>query len=687
MSRLPSNADCIGPIALQDGLLDAVHSLAAAAGVEDFTPLSICADVLARRLPRPGTNCRVLISRGTSEAGCPAPGAPDLSTSFRDALRHAAIPRGTGKVDGSAAVIILVSRGGRQLYVETTTESPDVPSAQAWAGAFIELLAGMASDPDAPMRSLPLVGARECERILHGLNPYRKPDIQFRTMAEPFEEQAERTPDAVALQDEDGTTVSYRGLNQRANRLAHHLSGLGAVPGTRIGICLRRGIDQIVAVYAAVKTGATYVPIDADLPERRIALILADTTPQHVLTDSHWRSRLPDGGWAIHSASAAGTGSGCPVTNPVLDSAPGPLHILYTSGTTGRPKGVVSRAGGALANILWMQRRYPFRYGDTALYKTSPGIDISIWEIFWPLYWGARLMICRPGSERDPRHLARLVREHHVSMVFMAPTMMPAFLAHSAPGGPRWVVCGGEPMNPQIPATFAAAMPGSSLVNAFGPTEAGPVTDDVVDPGSVGGFVPVGRPAENFRVTVLDAGLGLVPIGAPGEAYVSGDVGLADGYWGQPGQTAERFVADPYGAPGSRMYRTGDLCRYREDGSLEHLGRIDRQVKVRGLRVEPGEIESVLATHPAVGDCAVLAHGQPLRLLAFVAPAGRGSAADLDPAAILEHAAGLLPRQMRPEEVIPVEYLPATVNGKVDHDELIKLWLLEEKSGCRHRIP
>jgi len=226
-------------------------------------------------------------------------------------------------------------------------------------------------------------------------------------------------------------------------------------------------------------------------------------------------------------------------------------------------------------------------------------------------------------------------------------------------------------MSLRIPAAFVAALPGSTLVNAFGPTEAGPVTDNVIEPGSSG--VPVGRPADNFRVTVLDANLDLVPIGTPGEAYISGAVGLADGYWRQPARTAERFVADPYGPPGSRMYRTGDLCRLREDGALDHLGRIDRQVKILGQRVEPGEVESVLAAHPAVGDCVVIAHGQPLRLLAFVVPAGGRCATDLDPAAILELAAGL-PRQMRPERVVPVDYLPATVNGKLDQPELIRIW-------------
>ncbi|MEU8511574.1 amino acid adenylation domain-containing protein [Kitasatospora sp. NPDC048722] len=680
MNGLLSRTDCIGPITVSADVMRTLHSLSTAAGVDDFVALSICVGVLAERLPRPGTDLRVRVTRQERDAVLPRPDAPDPAMSFRDALRQAARSEAAATAetgDDRVAVTILVSRDGRNLYAESMTDSSDVPSTEAWAQAFLQLLIGMTDDPDAPMLSHPLVGPEESERIRHGLNPHRDPEIRYRTMAAPFEEQAECTPDLVALQDEDGTTVTYRELNERANRLAHHLRGLGARPGTRIGICLQRGIPQVVAIYAAVKTGATYVPLDADLPDQRIALILADSEPGLVLTDPVCRDHLPEGPWEIHDVGTGQAGSGRPTTNLVLDDGPGLVHILYTSGTTGRPKGVVSRTAGTLANLSWMQRQYPFRAAETALFKASPGFDISIWELFWPLYHGARLVICRPGGERDPRHLARLARDHGVSQIFLVPTMMTAFLEEMSQAGSealRWVVCGGEPMSPRIPEAFAAVLPGSSLVNAFGPTEAGPVTDNVVDPGSTGGSVPVGRPADNFRLTVLDANLDLVPIGTPGEAYISGQVGLSDGYWRQPAQTAERFVADPYGPPGSRMYRTGDLCRYRADGTLEHLGRIDRQVKIRGLRIEPGEVESVLAAHPAVGDCAVIAHGQPLRLLAFVVPAGQGSVTDLDPAAVLEHAAGLLPAQMRPDRVVPVDYLPATVNGKIDQGELIRIW-------------
>ncbi len=678
MTASLSTTECIGPVTVPSEVTDTLHSLAEEAGVDPFLTLTICAGVLVRRLPRPGTDCCVGMTRGPVEAIIRSSDAPAASTTFRDALRQAgpgAAPG--GDIDRPVDVTIQIARNGRQVYVETMTDSSDIPTAWAWLRSFLQLLACLAGEPDAPMLSHPLVGDRERERILSGLNHQRDPEIRYRSMAEPFQEQVVRTPDSIALQDEDGNTLSYRQLNERANRLAHYLREHDAGPGTRIGIFLRRGIAQVVATYAAVKAGATYVPLDADLPDQRIALMLADAGPSHVLTDPFCRSRLPDGDADIIDVHADRAWSDQPVTNPVDDGIPrGPIHMLYTSGTTGRPKGVTSRTAATLANVFWMQRQYPFEAGETALFKSFAGFDIHIWEIFWPLYQGARVVICRPGGERDPRHLVQLIASHGVSMVFLVTTMVPAFLDEVPPGGIdelRWVVCGGESMSPRIPDAFYAALPGSNLINAFGPTEAGPVTDNVIAPGSDAIFVPVGRPADNFRVTVLDAQLDLVPVGTPGEVYISGVVGLADGYWQQSGRTAERFVTDPYGPPGTRMYRTGDLCRLREDGALEHLGRIDRQVKIRGLRVEPGEVESVLATHPAVGDCAVIAHGQPLRLLAFVVPAGARSTADLDPADILAITAGL-PRQMRPEQVVPVDRLPATVNGKIDQDKLVRIW-------------
>ena len=515
-----------------------------------------------------------------------------------------------------------------------------------------------------------------------GPHVYRRPEIRHRTLAGPFEEQVRRTPDAEALVDEDGASVTYRQLNERANRLAHFLRAGGAGRGTRIGICMTRGVEQVVAIYAAVKTGAGYVPLDAELPDARLAFMLRDSAPLHVLTDPACRDRVPDGAWRVHDVAAgAAAWAGCPATDPVVHGTAGELlHILYTSGTTGRPKGVAYPADAALANIAWMQHEYPYRAGDSAVFKTSPGFDVSIWELFWPLYHGARLVICRPGGHRDAAHLARVVERYGVTTIFLVPTVATPFLeAMSArPAGTlRWALSGGESMSPRLRDAFHATLPATTLVNAFGPTEAGSVTDNVIPHGMGGPVVPVGRPAPNFRIHVLDEKLDLVPVGMSGEAYIGGEIALAYGYWGAPARTAERFVADPYGPPGSRLYRTGDLCRYRDDGLLEHLGRIDRQIKVRGHRVEPGEIESVLGAHPGVGDCAVLGHGDPIRLLAFVAPAGA------DVTAIAGHAATYLPDHMRPERIVPVERIPATLNGKVDREALIRAWqeMTDERRG------
>jgi amino acid adenylation domain-containing protein len=676
--------ECVGPIRIPADLTHRLRSLSAAAGADDFLPLSICASVLMRRLSRDGAPGRARVIRGAREAVTPLPaGPPDPTTSFRAALRAAVSSRPVTVPDATTCpveVTILVTRDGASLYVESMTSSADAPLAQCWARSFLALLAAAAAEPDRPMADHPLVDEAERARILGGLNPYRPPLVRHRTMAGPFEEQVALTPDAVALVDSGGATVSYRELNERANRLAHFLRAGGAGPGTRVGICLGRGVELIVAIYAAVKTGAGYVPLDADLPDARLAYLLSDAGPLHVLTDPAGRARIPAGPWRVLDvAGDAPLWTRCPAADPVVDTAAPSslLHLLYTSGTTGRPKGVASATDAALAHLAWMQSRYPYGPRGTALFKTSPGFDVSIWEVFWPLYHGARLVICRPGGHRDPRHLADLVETHAVTTIFLAPTVMAPFLekvSGERAGALRWALCGGEPVTPRIRDTFHATLPGAALVNCYGPTEAGNVTDMVVPPNPGSPVVPLGRPAGHFRLTLLDENLDLVPVGMPGEAYIGGDPGLAQSYWRAPGRTAERFVPDPYGPPGSRMYRTGDLCRYRDDGVLEHLGRIDRQIKIRGLRIEPGEIESVLAAHPAVADCAVLAHGAPTRLLAFVVPAGRVSVDELDVPAILEHAARMLPDHMRPDRVAPVLRIPATVNGKIDKDALIHVW-------------
>ncbi|MER7455848.1 non-ribosomal peptide synthetase [Micromonospora sp. NPDC126480] len=681
-------AECVGPFAVPAGVIAALRSLCADTGADELHAWWVCAAVLMRRLPG-AAGCRAQVICGAHGAVTPPDDAgPDPATGFRAALRGVAQapPEPAGAGDIPVDVTILITADGTELYVETMTPVVDDPVAEGWARLVRTLLTAMVHRPDEPVAALPLVDDDERERILHGLYPHRVPRTPFRTVAQPFEEQAERTPDAVALVTEDGGTVSYRELNERANRLAHHLISRGAGPGERVGIRMDRGVAQIIAIYAVVKTGAGYIPLDVDLPDARLALMLADAAPLLVLTNRAGRKQVPDGAWQVVDVEAdAPAWEPEPVGNPVAGTAGGLLHVLYTSGTTGQPKGVAVVTAAALANIDWMQRQYPYAPGDCAIFKTSPGFDVSIWELFWPLHHGARLLICEPGRHRDPAHLARLIERHGVTMIFTVPTVLTPLLQRLSPTAAsalRWVVSGGESMPPWLRDAFHATLPATTLVNAFGPTEAGSVTDNVIPHGSTGPTVPVGRPAPNFRIVLLDENLGLTPVGAAGEAYIGGEVGLAYGYWRSPCRTAERFVADPYGPPGSRLYRTGDLCRYRENGLLEHLGRIDRQVKVRGRRIEPGEVESVLVGHPSVVDCAVLAHGNPARLLAFVVLAGPEATVQ----AVDEHALAHLPDYLRPDRIVAVPEIPATVNGKTDEEALLRAWT-EESAGRDAEAP
>jgi amino acid adenylation domain-containing protein len=675
--------ECVGPIDIPARLMRKLCILADAAGVDYLVALQVCAAALASRLnPNEDACARVIQGRHEAVVGLP-PGNPDPGPTFRAALRQGGTLSPVETLDTPAGrrtdVTFLVSQDGRRLFAESMSTSTDAPTAQCWARSFMHLLECMTRQPDVPVTAHPLMDANERGRILRGLNPYRRPVAAYRTMVEPFEEQARRSPNACALVDEDGEAVSYSELNRRANRLAHFLRAAGTAPGARIAICMERSIRQIVAIYAVVKTGAAYVPLDADLPDERLAYMLRDTAPLHVLTDTACRERIPTGDWRVHDTELDHESwAACSAANVTPEgTAAKILHILYTSGSTGRPKGVAYPTDGALAHLEWLQSQYPFGVGDSALFKTSPGFDVSIWEIFWPLWHGARVVVCRPGAQRDPRDLARLVADHGICTIFLPPTVMMPFLQHVSSvraGALRWAFCGGEPVTARVRDTFHATLGSTALINCYGPTEAGGVTDMVLARWRGGSIVPLGRPAPHFRLVLLDQDLQPVPVGMAGEAYIGGEIGLAHAYWRAPARTAERFVPDPHGAPAARMYRTGDLCRYRDDGVLEHLGRIDRQIKVLGMRIEPGEIESVLMAHPSVADCAVLPYGDPVRLIAFVVPAAPLSVTDLDAGALLAHAATTIPAHMQPHHVVPVADIPATVNGKIDRGALMAAW-------------
>lgn len=560
--------------------------------------------------------------------------------------------------------------------MECSADLFDASTLTRFARMFVRLLAALSAEPDVSIEAHSLTSADEREHILHGLNPYQRPTQPYRTLAQPFEEQAQRTPQAVALVGEEGE-LTYGELNARANQLAHFLREAGAGSGTRIALCLDRGFAMVTAIHAVAKTGATYVPLDPELPDGRLEFMLADTGPLVVLADRNTRSRVPEGAWQVFDVAAdAHRWAGLPRTNVDIDVPEGGCsHLLYTSGSTGRPKAVACAVDGSIADIRWMQSRYPYRPGDTALCKTSYGFDVSLWELCWPLYFGARLAVCRAGGHRDVHYLADMIDRYRVSAVYLIPTQLQVFLdelPEGRCGSLRWMLSGGEPVTPRLRDTCHARL-AAPLVNGYGPTETGRATDMILprEPGVP--VVPLGRPSTNFRVYVLDDRLRVLPIGVPGEAYLAAEIGISHGYHNRPELTAERYLPDPFGPPGARMYRTGDVCRYREDGTLEHLGRIGRQVKVRGMRIEPAEVEAVLCEHEQVADCVTLAvrHNGGQELVAFVVPT---PGAEPGLTALREHAAALLPRHMLPAWLQPVPEIPVNVNGKTDHQALLRQW-------------
>ncbi|MGW4412905.1 amino acid adenylation domain-containing protein, partial [Nonomuraea sp. NPDC004702] len=484
------------------------------------------------------------------------------------------------------------------------------------------------------------------------------------TLAELFERQVERTPEAPAV-IYDGVTLSYAEVNARANRLAHHLLDLGAGPEQVVAIALPRSFDLITAIYAVTKTGAAYLPIDPDYPRERVTFMLRDSGARVLVTTR-------DLGWAdepvvrvlLDESAFDGNSAADPSARRHLHPQH-PAYVIYTSGSTGRPKGVVVPQSGIVNRLLWMQAEYGLEAGDRVLQKAPSSFDVSVWEFFWPLLAGAAIVVAAPEGHKDPVYLASLIQREHVTTVHFVPSMLEPFVRTpeiAGCGSLRRVLCSGEALSGNLARRFRAVL-GAGLHNLYGPTEASVDVTSWHCEEDDSALVPIGRPIWNTRLHVLDGELRLVPPGVVGELYIAG-AGLARGYLGRAGLTAERFVACPFGAPGERMYRTGDRVRWRADGELEFVGRVDDQVKIRGIRVEPGEVEAVLAGLPGVAQAAVAVRGD--RLVGYVVPDRAGC----DLMRVRRELARRLPDFMVPAALVGLEALPLTPSGKVDRRAL-----------------
>ncbi|NME81103.1 non-ribosomal peptide synthase/polyketide synthase [Rhodococcus sp. 105337] len=551
------------------------------------------------------------------------------------------------------------------------TDLFDHDTAVAFGDSFVRLLAALVAAPATPVGDVDLLTPAERTRILHDWNATTAPRSDA-TLGDLFAAQAAATPHAPAV-TADGHTLDYADFDAAANRLAHVLLDAGAGPEQVVALAVPRSLDLLVGMYAIVKTGAAYLPLDPEHPPERLRYVLDTAHPVTVLTRERDRLTLPPGTPVLDLDTLDTTSA--PATAPTVEHRPGPTgdtlaYVLFTSGSTGRPKGVAVAHDAIVNRLRWMQHTYPLTAADTVVQKTPATFDVSVWEFFWPLQVGAHLVLAEPGGHRDPAYLLQLIDEQQVTVAHFVPSMLEVFVDAVTAGrgrSLRLLFASGEALPASTAAATRAALPGAALHNLYGPTEAAvDVTAWPTGPADTGA-VPIGTPVWNTRTYVLDARLHPVPPGAAGELYLAG-IQLARGYLDRPAPTAERFVPDPYGPAGSRMYRTGDLATWRRDGALMYLGRTDFQVKVRGLRIELGEVEQVLRSHPDVAQAVVVVYRrEDDQLAGYVVP--RPDRA-VDTAALTAFAAARLPGYMVPAALTVLDRLPVGPNGKLDRRAL-----------------
>ncbi|WP_437819702.1 amino acid adenylation domain-containing protein [Sorangium sp. So ce1078] len=538
---------------------------------------------------------------------------------------------------------------------------------------FAVLLAELTARAAEPVDRCAYLGPRELARIdalARGPARAREPVA----LDELVSRQAARTPDAVAVEHDDAS-ITYAELERRSNQLAHHLASMGVGRETIVGVCLHRSIELVIAVLGVVKAGAGYLAIDPDLPPGRVEHMLREMRARILVTDDAIADELPSGGCAVVSvdgdAAAIRRASGDrPAARALADNV---AYVIYTSGSTGRPKASLTSHRAIVNQMGWVQERWPLGAEDRMLLKAPFGFDVSVWEVFWPLLAGARIVVARPGGHRDPAYLRRTIERHGVTTAYFVSSMLSAFLADSLgafPASLRRVLVGGEAVPAELTRRFFAAAAHADLINMYGPSEASiAVTGCSLPRGEAGSVVSMGEPVANGEIVLLDAGMRRVGLGVTGELYIGG-VPLSRGYGNSPEQTALRFVPHPFArTPGERLYRTGDLARWLPGGTLEFQGRTDHQIKLRGHRIELGEIEAALEALPGVQQAVVMlredAPGHP-RLVAYVVPA---PGAPLPPD-LREALGGRLPAYMLPSAVVALEALPLSQNGKVNRAAL-----------------
>jgi amino acid adenylation domain-containing protein len=545
--------------------------------------------------------------------------------------------------------------------IDYATDLFDGATVERMIGHYRRVLQAAAARPDTALSALPLLDAAERELVVHRWNDAAGAPPAEGCIHVLFECQARRTPDAAAILDGE-STLTYAELEARANALARRLRGLGVGAEVRVGIHLPRGADLVAALLAVLKAGGAYLPLDPAYPAERLAFMLEDADAAVVLTTSALRDSLPPAAARIVALDAEEDANAEGIDLPAVDPA-SLAYLIYTSGSTGRPKGVQIEHRSAAVLLRWAEQAFAPEERAGVMACTSICFDISVFEIFFPLATGGAVVMAR-----DALALPELPRRGAVTLLNTVPSAAAELVrAGLIPPSVRTVCLAGEPLPRALADALYATGTVRRVLNLYGPSEDTTYsTWSVVENGPAP--VTIGGPVAGTRAYVLDAWMRPVPVGVPGELYLAG-AGLARGYLGRPALTADRFVPDPLGAAGERLYRTGDRVRWTAAGVLDFMGRADHQVKVRGFRIEPGEVEAVLRRDASISDAVVTARGDgdARRLVAYVVPA---AGTEVDAAALRAHLRGQLPEFMVPQTFSVLERLPLTPSGKVDRRAL-----------------